>query len=173
GLVRGLARAGCAHRGLPVGRAAGGGLLRQPAGPASHRCLPDHGRLGPLVPAGLRHPAGRAAPLRAVAGRRPFGGQARRGRHQTEGRPVIAWAAVRSFLRGIPREVWLGLALVAIALLLIWRFYAWAYERGEASKAGEVAAMQALLEQAQQANAGMRSEERRVGKERHRRAAPG
>lgn len=70
---------------------------------------------------------------------------------------MIAWAAVRAFLRGIPREVWLGLALVAIALLLIWRFYAWAYERGEASKAGEVAAVQALLEQAQQANAGMQA----------------
>lgn len=65
---------------------------------------------------------------------------------------MIAWAAVRAFLRGIPREVWLGLALVAIALLLIWRFYAWAYERGEAAGRGDLALVQEQLAAAQSAN---------------------
>ena len=42
---------------------------------------------------------------------------------------IAAWAAVKLFLSGIPRQVWYALALI----LAIWGAYSWAYGRGAES----------------------------------------
>ena len=66
---------------------------------------------------------------------------------------MIGWAAAKGVAKRVPREVWLGLIVATVAALVVWRFYAWAYERGADSLRVELATAQSQLAVAQAANA--------------------
>lgn len=59
-----------------------------------------------------------------------------------------AVAGVIGFLRGVPREVWYALILVAAA----WWAYSWAYGHGADSREVEVANLTTMLETEREAN---------------------
>lgn len=60
----------------------------------------------------------------------------------------LMWAATKTFLGGVPKEVWYALG----AALLIWLAYDWAYDRGAASQEAKTQATQVLLDTALVAN---------------------
>ena len=66
---------------------------------------------------------------------------------------MIAWAAVRAFLKGIPAEVWAGLLLLGALSVGAWWAYDTGYDRATAASAQEIAELKEQVAQLKEANA--------------------
>lgn len=66
---------------------------------------------------------------------------------------MIAWAAVRAFLKGIPAEVWAGLLLLAAFTFAGWWIYDAGRDSARAEAAQEIAELKAQVAQLEEANA--------------------
>ena len=66
---------------------------------------------------------------------------------------MIAWAAVRAFLKGIPAEVWAGLLLLGALSVGAWWAYDTGYDRATAASAQEIAELKEQVAKLEEANA--------------------